>query len=455
MTTLAIPSRMNAAPSAAYRAIGRVFLMYLTLYGYMKIFLFAYTAQVAVILPKSSLIKYDPARWFDYELACLLLPLAFLPIGTRLNSAAQYLLGPLIVMVLLGIPIVFLGQVPPGTYWWAFAMLWIGAFIMSVASRYSFALRATELSPARYTNVANVLLAAFVLLLGFAARTHLDFVSFSDLAKARQSVEASGLLFYTVYNFTGGVGGFFIAYGITQRRIVPVIVGVVGFVVCFGVLAIKLAALAPAWIGAFYLARRYFCRDSFIRYLIVLMAPDVLTTLWIMLVGYEPLSPQFWAWGIINFRLYYIPASAFNVYYDFFQLHPYTYWSHINIVGLFVHNPYPRNLYVLLNDYYHQGNFTAAFVMVDGLAAGGVEVIPIACAVFGLVLMFFNSCGRGLDPVFLGTCLAMPAIAFVDGGSMGTTLVSQGALLVAVLLLFAPRSPPFGARAVARPGLRS
>ncbi len=142
---------------------------------------------------------------------------------------------------------------------------------------------------------------------------------------------------------------------------------------------------------------------------------------------------------LINFRLFVVPAEAFGVYYNFFQTHPHTYWSHINIVQLLVRYPYGTSLGAVMNDTYRLGNYNAAFVETDGIAGGGVESIPGASAVFGLFLMILNSSTRGLNAVFIAMLMALPAMTLIDA-PLGTAIVTSGIGTLILLCFLAPRA---------------
>jgi hypothetical protein len=201
-----------------------------------------------------------------------------------------------------------------------------------------------------------------------------------------------------------------------------------------------------------YVAQRLFFRASLARYLLTLIFPFLVGMFffWMGEINGEGtlLTTVF---GLSNFRMYTIPAVAFNYYYNYFHMHPLTLWSHINVVANFVHYPYGKQLSLLMNDVFQYGNYNASFVETDGLAAGGPTSIPFVSGIFGLILICINSCMRGLGATTVALVMASPAIVFVNV-RLGPALLTNGLVVLTLVLLFAPKdisrnlfgSPQFG-----------
>lgn len=202
----------------------------------------------------------------------------------------------------------------------------------------------------------------------------------------------------------------------------------------------------PAWIAYIYLAHKWFYRDSVSKLLITLMAPFLVGMLAIIIVGTTDRGSFIYdAFTLANYRLFSVPAIGFNVYYNFFATHPFTYWSHINIVGGFVSNPYGLSLGEVMEDAYHLGSYNASFLETDGLAAAGVVVLPFISIVFGLVLLALNSSMRGLNVTLLAVVTAGASIALIDTG-IGPALLSNGMAFLSVFMLFVPRDASWNLR---------
>ncbi|MBV8335100.1 MAG: hypothetical protein JO358_06560, partial [Alphaproteobacteria bacterium] len=257
---------------------------------------------------------------------------------------------------------------------------------------------------------------------------------------AQSDVTVSGLAGYLLVGFIGSFGGLLIAMAIMFRRYYLILFALAGFVCCYGTLSERSAVLMPAWIAYIYATHRLFFRDSTTRYLLAVMAPFALCVLLAFILGLEVRhSFVYDAFTLANHRLYSIPAISFNVYYHFFATHPLTFWSHIGFVSNFVPYPYGEPLSLVMAEAYELGNANASFLETDGLAAAGPMMLPFVSLIFGLVMVAINSCARGLNLTLCATAVASLSVAAMDTG-IGPTLLTNGAALLALILLFVPRN---------------
>jgi hypothetical protein len=233
---------------------------------------------------------------------------------------------------------------------------------------------------------------------------------------------------------------------IMLRKYYLVPLAVIGFVICYATLAERNAVLMPAWIIYIYFAHKLFFRDSMAKYLVTVMAPFLCGTWFADLIGFVNTDSFIYkAFTLANFRIYAVPAQAFNVYYNFFQTHPLTYWSHINFISSFVHYPYGEPLSLVMAEAYGLGNYNASFLETDGLAAAGTVALPLVSIVFGLILTGLNSCMRNLNLTICAIVMAGPSIQLIDTG-IGPSLLTNGLALLAIFLLFAPRNAAWNLR---------
>jgi hypothetical protein len=421
-------------------AIWRLLILYmaLVLYGYGYELYYAY--QLTPIYFGDALIRYDASRSLDYRLVEFLTPLALLPIGTRLRTAGQYIMGPLSVIIFIPVPIVFIPMATGERFWTIYVLFWLGILIAARCSALSFSIHIKPLSERGFKHLFYAVTTFFfVALAATTATSGISFVTFAETGSARQLSNLSALGGYAIYMFSYSFGGFIIAMAFVYRKFLIVGLAVLGFVICYGVHSIKLAALAPFWLLYIVLARKYFFRDSMVRYFIAVMAPLIILSL-LTLGGLEGTRGSLLeaAFALTSFRLFTIPALGFNIYYDFFLSHPLTYWSHINIIGAFVHYPYSDSLPVIMRDTYNMGTYPAAFPMMEGLAAGGPESLPLIFAVFGFCLIGINTAMRNVPLWQLAAIMAIPSLAFIDVG-LGTALVSDGIGILAITLSLAPK----------------
>jgi hypothetical protein len=122
------------------------------------------------------------------------------------------------------------------------------------------------------------------------------------------------------------------------------------------------------------------------------------------------------------------------MYINFFSSHPFTYYSHINIVSWLVHYPYQLSLgevigFDLVGD---DLDANANFYATDGVAAMGAIGVVVAGAAFGLVLCVADALTRNRLRL---ACTAM--IAFVmnlSNSSLFTSLITGGGAVLLCLL---------------------
>jgi hypothetical protein len=416
--------------------VGRLFCLYSLFVVYAHCYELFLAYQISTTF---SYVRFDFLRLDDYHAVEILMPLAALPVGTRIRAASQYVAGAMIVFVFIPIPLVFIPAVSSPQFWSVFPYLWIAAFVVAALSTRSIAHNIRTLREEKFRPLLIVVASIFFVGLAYTALTNnLSFVDFSQIHDIRNNLQFGGGQGYIIYGFTAAFGGMFAAFAIRYKKLYILPVILTGFAVSYGVLVIKTAALTPFWIVYVAVAQRYFFRTSMIKYFVTLMMPFFLGSIFFIVSNADRESLLYAGFTIANYRLYTIPAEAFNVYYAFFETHPWTYWSHINIVSYFVSYPYEQPLSVLMEDAFQMGNYNASFVETDGLAAAGVQAIPLAALAFGMALVAVNSCLRGLSPFFVAIVMASPAIVFIDVG-IGTGLLTNGVGMLALFLLFAPR----------------
>jgi len=439
------------------RPVGRVVFLYLLLVGYA----FAYTYFFATLTAgptglNQRFIIFDPSRLSDYVTIVLLTPVAMLPIGTRLRTPGQMIYALSCVFFFIPIPVQFLAMVPARQYWVVYIVLWISSAILALTSRICVKLRVRTLSVTGYRHLSIGVMCFFAISLLLAARNGIHIVGFADIYKYRMSTDAnlkiSPIFGYPIAMFIGTFGGFAVATAVAFRKYSLIALSVLCFVLAYGVSAAKTAAMGPAWLLYIAVADRYFIKGgtngSMIRFLAVMASPYVVMGAIWTVVGQSPLFSQmiilklatYELYSLSNYRLFTIPPEAFSVYYDFFQTHPYTYWSHINIVGMFVTYPYAQPLPVVMQNTYFLGDYNTGFITTDGLAAGGIAAIPFISIVMSLVVIAMNSTTSRLNVRYLIIAMSVPLVAFIDA-PLSTWLLTYGAGPMCLLFLFAPRGP--------------
>jgi len=426
--------------------IRRFFTLYSVLVLYSAAYEHFYADQLVPLI-KNDFIDYDLAKSGVYTLLNFLTPLAILPIGTRLRAPGQFIAGALTVLLFIPIPIVFVPVVTTSAFWGIYALLWVGYFSICILSSISINFPLPVVSETRFRKMLIVVYALFGIGFVYVIFTNrLALVAFTESHAARDEVTVFGIQGYLLVSYITSFGGLLFAMAIMLRKYFVIPLAIAGYIVCYAALAERNALLMPAWIVYIYFAHKLFFRDSVAKYLFTVMAPFLCGMLFVDVVGTENKgSILYFAFTLANYRLYSVPPLAFNVYYNFFETHPLTYWSHINIIQYFVSYPYGKPLSLVMDEAYGLGNYNASFIATDALAAAGTGALAFVSLVFGLILAGLNSCMRKLNLAVLAIVTAGPSIALMDTG-IGPGLLTNGLALLALFLLFAPRSASWNLR---------
>jgi len=136
-------------------------------------------------------------------------------------------------------------------------------------------------------------------------------------------------------------------------------------------------------------------------------------------------------------RSYGMGGALTGVYGEYFSTHPYTYYSHVNVVGLFI--PYPYKLSVgeevgfdLMGRWL---NANANFWATDGIAAAGYAGVVLIGVIVGAFLVFCNGTMKS-EIRRLAFISFIPFIMSVSNSSFFTSLFTGGGGVLLVLLYF-------------------
>jgi hypothetical protein len=272
------------------------------------------------------------------------------------------------------------------------------------------------------------------------ADVYLQRAEASDLAEGTLVGYASGIL-------SGAINPFLIAVGLTERRRAWLWLGIFGQIFVYATAAMKSVVLSVLLMPIFYyfLIRRPSISPA--RLGVLILGSCMLPLAAAAMAGESdnPIAVQLIA--LIFMRTYGMAGALSGVYADFFASHPYTYFSHINLVSMFVSYPYAQSIGEEVGLYMVGSKLdaNANFWVSDGLAALSYPGVVLMGAVFGAFLALTN----GMLPPG-GRRLAMvawiPFIVSVSNASFFTALLTGGGgLLVALIYLWQARSQPVAA----------
>jgi hypothetical protein len=131
------------------------------------------------------------------------------------------------------------------------------------------------------------------------------------------------------------------------------------------------------------------------------------------------------------------------MYFNFFSSHPYTYFSHVNIINFFT-GIYPygnKGLGQVVGSYFLSDdlNANANFWATDGIASLGVVGILLISILVYYFLVLINGVSKGLNIVFV-SLVFIPLIGSLLNTSFFSTLLTGGGFLLIFSLMFIEKS---------------
>jgi len=81
---------------------------------------------------------------------------------------------------------------------------------------------------------------------------------------------------------------------------------------------------------------------------------------------------------VVNFRMFIVPASAINVYNDFFSRNELTHFCQISFLNNLLNCPYKEPLSIILERVYGLGTFNASLFATEGIESVGGALAPVS-----------------------------------------------------------------------------
>jgi hypothetical protein len=228
---------------------------------------------------------------------------------------------------------------------------------------------------------------------------------------------------------------FSLACSIERRRWIVAGITIFLSLAFYPVALSKLALIAPFWV-LFLAGLSYFLNVRFAT-IVSLLAPMLIGLIAIVNVSGLPATYLF---GMINFRMLAIPASAIDHYNDFFASAPLTYFCQVSWLKAIVGCPYKEQLSVIFSDVYHVGNYNASMIG-EGVASLGNFGAPLSLFCCGLVIALGNRLSVGLPDRFVLSSSGIILQVLMNVG-LTTALLTHGLWLLFALWHILPR--PFG-----------
>ena len=293
-----------------------------------------------------------------------------------------------------------------------------------------------------------VLLSCFILLSVYIVIQNysiMRFVGFSDVYDQRfLGAETVGLSAYAMGNLSGAINPLLVSLGLLQRKKLYLVLGVIGQLLVYSVMAHKFVLISLVYIPAFYFML-YFRGDPLSSPPPSLL-PIGLSFSAALLLGLCFASISFFVPSIGLFedmtalllmRLVLLPASLGPQYALFFDSHPLTLMSHVGLGKLFFVSPYLDQISIEIGYFLNNGakgmNANVNFFSFDGTASFGILGPALIGIIVGSTLLLLNMFSRRHSIAIVS--LSSSTLAFtLTESSYFTTMITGGGLLLIVLL---------------------
>jgi hypothetical protein len=200
----------------------------------------------------------------------------------------------------------------------------------------------------------------------------------------------------------------------------------------------KISLFAPFWL--LFLAMLAAVLEARAAVVTSLLLPALLGVLLVPFEKYGVISNLHFLdyFGLINFRLFAVPAVALDIYNDFFSRHELTYFCQIIFLKPFVSCPYSEYLSIVMSKNYALGNVNASLFATEGIASLGPKWAPLSIFVCGLVIALGNRLSAGLPPKLILLSAGILTQVFMNV-PLTTSLLSNGAVVLFLLWYVTPR----------------
>lgn len=193
----------------------------------------------------------------------------------------------------------------------------------------------------------------------------------------------------------------------------------------------KISFLIPFVIVLFYYLYTAYPR-GYLNYFHVMLIIGLIV-LPLVAIEYKGSSLGFTICAILIMRTQCIAGRQFATYFNFFEMqdHPYTYFTHINIINKITGAyPYAESLGKTVS--YGEANSNATFYLMDGIAGCGLVGCIIVAILFIIFKSYFNTIGLNYNKSLCVTIIFF-SISSLMNVSLFTSLLTGGFLLFYIL----------------------
>lgn len=312
-------------------------------------------------------------------------------------------------------------------------LYFLGMSLLFYADRVKFKTRIVLPSRIDFFKVILVLTILSTLYMAVKYGGSLKLVAFEDVYEQRFATSELGSDVFTAY-ISSWLAYLYIpvcfSYGLFAKKKIYIIVGILGSIIIYMAIASKTALVFPVVIYVMYKVLKNRSLKSSFTFIGMGLLIAMFVTL---MLDFNAITALFWMRTIGN------SGSLTLHYHYFFETHPHTYYSHINIINFFSQSyPFPgKGLGQAVGNYYWADDTSANanFWATDGIAAIGDLGILVSSILLFIVFIFFNRISKNYNFLFLVLTL-IPYIMSILNTSLFSSLFTGGALFLFLMLMF-------------------
>lgn len=382
--------------------------------------------------------RLEHREWFEWIFVYAILLLPSIWQKGRDNAVAC---GISLIYILLYVPglitMCFMWVAPFSEFVILALALMIGQFIIQLAGPRSDrestrAINVVDLITPRLQLAISVFTVVSLTIFFIENRAHMSLVGFADVYDLRfASRDASSVVSGYLSMWLLGVSvPLYLSLAVQRKQWFLLFVAVLISVVLYMGNGSKSALLMP--IQAFIVGWLVAKRRSATQFLGVLMGL-VMWCLYALNVEWLNLFKS-----LLIMRLLSTGGWTMTVYYEYFSLNGWTYYSHVGPIGAVFGKAYSLELGQLIGiDYFssEEANFNANFWATDGVAALGAFGVIVASFLMAIILRVIYRLSRDMSQRATAILLSGLWLSILNGSLFTSMLSGGGFFLLALLLL--------------------
>jgi hypothetical protein len=289
-----------------------------------------------------------------------------------------------------------------------------------------------KISQSGFELVLNLLIAFCIATVAIGATYNFNVAGLGSIYDFRPALSLPVPVGYLTGMASSSILPFLFATFVMQRRAWRALLTLALLLLFYPITLTKMAFFSPIWLLWLAILLRFF--DARVAVVLSLFLPLISG---VVLYAIFPEQARAY-FELVNFRMITTPASALNVYNDFFARHDQTGFCQITLLQKLLACPKGPALPAILEKIYGLGYFNASLFATEGIASVGLRYAPAIAFVCGLIMAVGNCVSHGLPPRFIVLSSAVIS-QYLLNVPLTIVLLTHGAALLFLLWYLTPR----------------